>query len=197
MAKYAVCAAPGCGNTKHITGGYCSTHYQRLRRLGRLEGLKKPLATRGEPQRFLLSAFDYGEQDRCLIWPFGRDQEGRGRVNYKGHRSRLVHQVVCEAVHGPRPGPTYEVAHSCGKSHEACCNPHHLRWATHAENEADKAAHGTSQHGQRNLRAKLTDADVAEIRSLVGTESQRRIAERFGISQSAVSMIQRGLRWAA
>lgn len=196
MAVTRVCAVAGCDNTNRITAGYCSAHYQRLRRLGRLDDLIKPLAVRGAAQRFLGSAIAHADAGPCLIWPFGRDQEGRGRVNYGGHRSRLVHQVVCEAVHGPRPTPAHEATHSCGKGHDACCNPHHLRWATHVENEADKVVHGTSQHGERNHQAVLSSDDVSAIRASHGAEPQRRTAERFGISQSAVSLIQKGRRWA-
>jgi len=196
MAFTRICSVDGCDNAGRITAGYCSMHYQRLRRLGRMDGLDRPLATRGEPQRFLRAAFDHSDPDACLIWPYAKDLEGRGRVNFGGHRSRLVHQVVCEAVHGPRPTPDHETAHSCGRGDEACCSPHHVRWATHVENEADKAAHGTSQHGANNHRAKLSPDDVRQIRALSGSVSQRQIAKRFGINQSAVSLIQRGHRWA-
>lgn len=193
MAEKRVCAAPDCSNSNRITAGYCSLHYQRLRRLGRLEGLQKPMAIRGEPQRFIGTAVNH-VGDECLIWPYAKDQDGRGRVRLGG-RWRVVSQIVCERIHGPRPTPLHEAAHSCGRGHEACCSGRHIRWATHQENEADKIAHGTSQHGDRNHMAKLSAVDVAEVRRLASSMSQRKIAERFGISQSAVSMIQTGRRW--
>lgn len=197
MANPRICTVAGCDNTGRVTAGLCSMHYQRLRRLGRLDGLDVPLSKRGVPRAFLIAAFSHTDGAHCLTWPYAKDAEGRARVNYGGRRSRLAHQVVCEATHGARPTPAHEAAHSCGNGHLACINPHHLRWATRLENESDKVQHGTSQHGARNHRAKLTPADVAEIRSLVGSASQRRIAQRFGVTQSAVSMIQRGQRWAA
>ncbi len=46
--------------------------------------------------------------------------------------------------------------------------------------------------GERNGFAKLTDAQVAEIRSLDGLLSHAKIGGRFGVSQAHVSRIIRG-----
>jgi transcriptional regulator len=50
--------------------------------------------------------------------------------------------------------------------------------------------------GTANPSAKLTENDVDEIRlALARGEVQRKIASRFGVSQSQVSFIKRGLQW--
>lgn len=52
------------------------------------------------------------------------------------------------------------------------------------------------QNGERNLAAKLTESDVAEIRAMRdGGMLQREIAERFGVMQNTISRILSGKRW--
>lgn len=47
-------------------------------------------------------------------------------------RSAAVHRLVCEAFHGPAPGPGYDAAHL---DHDpANCAAVNLAWTTHAEN---------------------------------------------------------------
>lgn len=58
----------------------------------------------------------------------------------------FVHQIVAWTFHGPCP-PGYTVAHNDGnKLHNHYTN---VRWATRAENEADKIAHGKSNRGRQ------------------------------------------------
>lgn len=71
--------------------------------------------------------------------------------------ARLIHQLVCEAFHGPKPSPTHEVAHNDGdRTNNRIEN---LRWATPAENSADRLRHGRkrprlSAEAIREMRAK-------------------------------------------
>jgi hypothetical protein len=108
---------------------------------------------------------------------------------------RAVHLWACEDRHGPQPSPKHNVAHACGKGRGGCVNPVHLRWATRAENEADKIEHGTSNRGNNNGRAKLTEAEVIEIRSLEGTMLLREIGDLFGIKASTVCTIHKRRTW--
>lgn len=132
----------------------------------------------------------------------------------------LVHRLVCTAFHGPKPSPIHEVAHCDGDSlNNAWWN---LRWATHAENEADKIAHGTSlsgrpsniaperrprgqrhgrytrpertARGERNGLARLTESKVLAIRS--DARPRKAIAADYKISVTMVGFIQRGISWA-
>ena len=88
-----------------------------------------------------------------------------------------------------------EVRHLCGKA--ICVNPHHLCWGTRAENERDKLLHGTHNAGERNGRAKLTVAQVREIRRRYATEAvtQTALAREYGVHSSMVSEIVNGIRW--
>ncbi|MGO9792395.1 MAG: HNH endonuclease [Solirubrobacteraceae bacterium] len=90
----------------------------------------------------------------------------------------LAHRVNYEDRFGPVPEGT-ELDHLC--RNRDCVNPDHLEPVTHAEN------------CRRGRRAKLTTAQVAEIRS--SSQTQRVIARRYGITQSHVSRIRRGEVW--
>jgi hypothetical protein len=135
-----------------------------------------------------------------LIWPFARHEPKRGGRGYGKLRGsdggeRYAHRVMCELVHGDPPSPTHQAAHNCGQGHLGCVNPHHLRWDTTQGNADDRVIHGTENKGSRNGQAKLTEDDVIAIRKLLGHETQRKIANRFGVSRVTVSDIARGRRW--
>jgi hypothetical protein len=73
--------------------------------------------------------------------------------------------------------------------------PGHLRWATHAENEADKIIHGTALMGESAPASKLTEAQVMEIRALMGVLSQSKIAKKFGVSRGTIHQIHHRQVW--
>lgn len=130
------------------------------------------------------------EDGGCLIWPFARHVDGRAKIN-----GDMPARQMCEIAHGPAPTPLHEAAHSCGKAHLGCVHPKHLRWATRAENHADKREHGTHLEGEKHYRAILTENDVVEIRRLRRTLSQRRIARRYGVSRSCISGVLGSKNW--
>lgn len=144
----------------------------------------------GERQAALKAATSYDGED-CLIWPYAKVR-GYGIVWLDG-RKRSVHRYVCDVVHGPAPTSKHEVAHSCGNN--SCCNPKHLRWATSAENQADKLIHGTSNRGERHGCAKLTKSEALAIIGLRGEMSQNKLAARFGVSRAAIRLIHSGETW--
>lgn len=146
----------------------------------------------GDPKRFLEAATEYAGDD-CLLWPYG-NVRGYGNLWHNG-KHQLVTRIICERLYGAPPTSAHEAAHSCGKGHLGCCNPRHLRWATSRENKADREAHGTAPHGERNSQAKLTASQAAVIRSLRGVSTCREIGRQFGISRTQVSDIQNGKYW--
>jgi hypothetical protein len=183
-----VCSVDKCDG-KVIARGWCSAHWQRWKRHGDpLGGYSGPRAKVGEPARFLEAAIRH-QGDECLIWPFCRV------AGYASIGKQSVSRIICERVNGPKPSEKHECSHSCGRGSAGCINPKHLKWATHAENCADKFGHGTNNHGERHNRAKLTWPEVLEIRALSSTLSQKELAERYGIRQAHVSRIILGLSW--
>lgn len=188
-----ICAIAECGKIADASRGMCQMHYRRWRVHGDPNFSKTTYPRRGEVQAFISETLASCTDD-CIAWPFFRDKQGRGHIRRNG-KGVLASRHICRLAHGDPPSPQHEAAHSCGKSHQGCVNPRHLRWATHRENEADKTLHGTSQHGQRNHQAKLTECQVMEIRSLKGVISQRAIAQQYEVAQTLVSLIHRGARW--
>jgi hypothetical protein len=184
------CTVPGC-NRPHDARGYCSPHYKRWLRHG------DPLAggtPKGELQRFMTEVVLPFQGDDCLIWPYGKKETGYGSIFWEG-KTLIASRLICTIAHGEPPTPEHQAAHSCGKGHEGCVNPKHLRWATQAENFADQLIHGTRSSGERNGQAKLTANEVQEIRQLNGTMSQREIAARFNVHPSTVSSVLNGMNW--
>lgn len=112
------------------------------------------------------------------------------RRDGKGH-SRLVHHVVLEAFVGPRPvGMQARHVNEREKGNNRLDN---LAWGTPRENEADKIRHGTSQHGERNHRAKLTNEQADTIRA--SSDSGVSLAAKYGVSEPVVSAIRHGRKY--
>ena len=191
MAYYAVlCTIEGCGKSQWKRA-WCCGHYERWRRHGDPLGGGTPY---GEAQRFFREIVIPFTGDECLIWPYAKDGDGYGML-WRDGQMRRVHRIVCEATHGTPQTPKHEAAHSCGNGSKGCVSSQHIRWSTPVENCADTLTHGTRSRGERHGSAKITEADVREIRFLYGKLSRRDVAERFGISPDHVGSIHRGESW--
>ena len=91
---------------------------------------------------------------------------------------------VLEAFVGPCPQGV-ECCHNDGN----CLNnaESNLRWDTSKSNKADQLLHGTRICGERINTAKLTAADVREIRD--SGQSAGVLAEKFGVTKTLIYMI--------
>lgn len=119
----------------------------------------------------------------------GRGGDGYYTVNLAGKTRKVAH-VVARAFIGERPHG-YELAHLDGNTANNALD--NLAYVTKPENESHKIIHGTSVHGERNGRAKLSDDAVKLIRTLLENGwTQVQVAERFNITQGHVSAIKRG-----
>lgn len=130
--------------------------------------------------------------------PAGNFHDGyrRFKLTIAGKKTTvLAHRLVCEAFHGPAPDEKHQVAHGDGDR----ANNHYtnLRWATCQENLDDRKTHGTETRGERNGRARLSAAQVAEIRrSYTGKYGDiARLAREYGLSHSAMRSICKGDHW--
>ena len=106
---------------------------------------------------------------------------------------RTVSSLVAAAFIGPRPAG-HEVAHNDGNSQNNAAE--NLRYATPAENTADKFKHGTVLRGEQVGNAKLDAAKVSDLKArLRSGEPGWALAKEFGVSQAQVSQIRNGKRW--
>lgn len=187
MATKRICTSPSCGKPHH-SFGLCQKHSRRAQKRGDILGATK----HGEVEAFFNAALVF-ETDECIKWPYGTFAAGYGALTVDGE-PKGAHRMVCIASYGPPPSDLHEAAHSCG--FPACVNKRHLRWATRAENMADKLAHGTSNEGEKHPNAKLTAEQVITIRQLVASGmKQRAVASAFGIHIVTVSGIHLRRRW--
>jgi hypothetical protein len=186
-----VCVIDGC-ERRQVARGWCSGHYNRWRKYGNpTDGG----TGQGERLRFVVERAVPFDGDECLIWPYARSSNGYGKVRRDG-REMFAGRLICEMVYGPPPSHFHQAAHSCGRGHEGCVNPRHLRWATPKENNADKICHGTQQRGERAAMAKLTNEQAKEVLALKGLVNRKEAARRFGIHQETVSDLWAGRSWA-
>ena len=139
-----ICSVEGCQKPSFGRKGWCNAHYKRWYRHG--DPLGGGTAKR-ELQSYLQEVVLPFDRDECLTWPYTKNGGGYGQIRV-GYKKLLVHRIVCEEVNGPPPTPKHEAAHNCGKGHLGCCAPKHLRWATRAENQADRHIHGTAYWGR-------------------------------------------------
>jgi hypothetical protein len=115
----------------------------------------------------------------------------------KPRRQRFrVNRLVCEAFHGSPPSTDHEAAHGDGNRQNNSAG--NLRWATSAENLADKKLHGTStaQYGESNPSVKLTEDQVTAIRrSPRYWGYQADLAKRHGVSKGAITDVVQRKTW--
>lgn len=185
------CSIEGCAKRVNCRG-LCSTHYQRWRKHG--DPLCGPSGTPyGAPLAFIDQAVA-SATDECIPWPYARTGSGYGKVNVRGTLHN-AHRLVLERAAGAPPCPGMAAAHAPLICHNRLCvNPRHLRWATPAENHADKVPDGTHHRGERQGASKLTTAQAVAV--LNDPKTGAAFAAELGVSKSAISNIRRGRTWA-
>lgn len=145
----------------------------------------------------------------CWEWNGVRLKDGYGMLSVKGKRF-LVHRYSLILHLGREIEAKKEVRHIC--HNPSCFNPEHLEEGSHQQNMTDmvvanRQAKGDKlksrvtgiphipSRGEGNGRAKLTNAQVLEIRSLSERLSHRDIADRFKVSKTTITAIIRRRTW--
>jgi hypothetical protein len=109
-------------------------------------------------------------------------------------RSENVHRIVLAAFRGEPPTRKHVSRHLDGNQTNNRLD--NLAWGTQKENIADARRHGTMARGSRAGASVLTESGVAEIAVLISKGvSDRVIADRFGMSESAIWGIRSGKSW--
>ena len=165
--------------------------------------------------------------DGCWEWKGGVDRDGYGRLRVRtpdgGHKTFLVHRIAWELSFGTIKDGLW-VLHHC--DNRKCCRPEHLHLGTHQDNmdemrcrkraatgdrngsclhpERLKRGHDTAAHlqpeirlGERNGRAKLTEADVLAIRQQFRPRKMTApmLARKYGVDESTIQRVVYKLGW--
>ena len=119
----------------------------------------------------------------CWEWS-GSLQSGYGVLTVRNGYQCRAHRVMWAHKHGD-PGKML-VLHTCDNS--KCVNPDHLYLGTHKDNRMDMVNRG-------RVKGKLSeDVVLAIVARLDDGDTQREIAEDFGVVESTVSLINSGGR---
>lgn len=136
---------------------------------------------------------DKSNPNGCWEWTASKNASGYGLMYIKGRKYR-AHRISCY-IHNLGLKPRLVVLHTC--DNPCCVNPDHLRPGTQQENVQDMIAKGRGvlvQRGERNMSSKLRRMDIKPIRK--SSESNRQLAQRYGVNPSTISRIKCGLIWA-
>lgn len=164
-------------------------------------------------QARFLSHVDVADE-ACWLWMAYCDDDGYGVTSDtsgegKG-RTIQAHRRAYELFVGEIPSGMC-VCHRCDTP--ACVNPDHLFLGTQQDNQKDKTAKGRqakggnvgvrlhpesySLLGEDNNAAKLTDAQVREIRARhqAGEAGYKRLADEYGVSKSVIRDVIKRITW--
>ena len=110
------------------------------------------------------------------------------------HYIKPIHRLVLLAFVGPCP-KGMECCHEDGnRSNNTLTN---LSWGTKKKNQGDRVRHGTSNRGELNYSAKLTEAKVRKIRKMFSTGKWtfHSLAEKVGMSKASVWRVVTRTNW--
>lgn len=135
----------------------------------------------------------------CWIWLGACNSWGYGTVGYKGG-NKNASRVAWMVTHGDITEPGIDVLHTCDE--KLCCNPAHMYLGTDKDNSRDRVVRGQQPKGERVHFAKLTEAQVREIRRLhvPGRRLQaggntKELAKKYGVQPGMITAITSGRTW--
>ena len=177
-----------CGNDHIVTGGNLRHSTKSCGCITR----EKYVAPNGTLEE-LLQNIVVDPNTGCHVWQRATNSFGHGALVFDGVQW-LAHRLAWTLANGPIPKGKY-VLHRC--DNPPCINLEHLWLGDNRDNVADMVAKKRHARGQWNGGAKLTNDQVQQIRKLLdeGVLTQIEIAEKFGITQTTVSNIKRGISW--
>lgn len=154
--------------------------------MGRVRSLDRVIEKKQGPARYKGRVLSPAKRKKGGYWGIVLSVQGL-------QTSRLVHELVALTFKGPRP-PGAWVAHGDGNTDNNTDG--NLRYDTPSANHLDKVAHGTLRFCETHHNARLTRADVDDIRRRYPAESSVALGEEFGVGFDHITRICRGERWA-
>ena len=129
----------------------------------------------------------------CHVW-FGDFYScGYGRISFRG-KSTNAHRVAWILTKGRLPQGVF-VLHRC--DNRACVNVEHLFLGSQRDNIIDMYKKGRGARGEKNGQAKINSEQVKQIRErTISGESQRSLANKFGISKTSIARVVHRITWA-
>lgn len=131
--------------------------------------------------------------NECILWAKGKnDERGYGRLSING-KMQYAHRVAYCEHNGVSLADIKGkmVRHTC--DNPPCVNPEHLIIGTALQNVHDMVER------KRNVRWKLTDEQVASIRSEYVKNSRDygmpALGRKYGVSTQMICYIVNGLWW--
>lgn len=148
----------------------------------------------------------HGPNGDCWPWTGATDDKGYGQIREAGRGSRLLkaHRVAWVLANGPLADALL-LLHSC--DYRPCVRDNHLTPGSHSDNSQDAAAKGRlvfqvhpekCPRGEAAWAARLTAEQVERIRARRAEGwTQTKLAQEFGVSQSAIWSLLAGRTWKA
>ncbi len=137
----------------------------------------------------------YGPDGCCWEWQGATWPNGYGKLRVNGLNIG-AHRVAYVIQRGPIPNGLC-VCHHC--DNRLCCRKDHLFTGTIADNHADMCRKGRQVviRGEDNHAAKLTEAQVAEMRCRYVEDGDltRVLAQAYGVDPGTVTRIVHGQKW--
>lgn len=140
--------------------------------------------------------------DECWPWQAAFRNNSGPQQAYGAFWLNGRHQPaprVALLLSGVAVPPEMEVCHRC--DNPPCCNPSHLFIGAPQANVDDKVSKGRQVRGDRVHTAKLTDAQVAEIRAAKPDGKRApnglpgQLAAKYGVTKQYLSEIWSGKSW--
>lgn len=160
---------------------------------------------RKDPKEYLYANLDFNAPEGCWNWTGDKNDRGYGTFRnrimgeYMGFKKATAASRASWVIHFGLIPTTDWVLHKCDNA--ACCNPAHLYVGTPQQNVDDMVSRERNSRGEDRPAAKLTEAQVREIRALRGKRGDKgrmkvkALAERFGVSGGTIQKIIYRAAW--
>ena len=128
----------------------------------------------------------------CWLWNRYKNKEGRGYCHYKSTTipaSRVSYIAFKGYIY-----ENLDVCHTC--DNPSCVNPEHLFLGTDQDNANDRENKERGAKGEKIKLSKLKNEMISEIRnSRRDGMSQQKIADKYNVSQTAISRVLSKKTW--
>lgn len=185
------CHAPFTRNRKYSrsqweNSRFCSTACSGIVVKQRFERTRVPLRDKFEA----LYSRDSGG---CWEWQGTIDGYGYGVIDWSGKRYRA--HVLALEYDGRPVGKGGIACHHC--DNPRCVRPNHLYPGTPATNGADTARRGRTLRGEKSPAAKLTNAQVVNIRGVYAQyhPTFTSLARAYGVTRPTIARIIHNKTW--